>query len=120
MKIAIPAEEKTVNCPVCQSFGRTPFYVFYNTENGETEYFINEAANNAGGAGIRASQSVVDSKAEAIITYRLGQNSANVLNAAGIKMYKAEEGTVNDNIELFKQGKLSLLSDIHPGFHNHG
>jgi predicted Fe-Mo cluster-binding NifX family protein len=47
-------------------------------------------------------------------------NAAQVLNASKIEMYKAHEGTVSDNIKSFMEGKLSLLSEIHPGLHNHG
>jgi len=36
------------------------------------------------------------------------------------KMYKAQDGSVADNIVKFKDGKLSLLTEIHSGFHNHG
>jgi len=35
-------------------------------------------------------------------------------------MYQAQNGSVNDNITAFKDGKLSLLIEIHPGFHGHG
>jgi predicted Fe-Mo cluster-binding NifX family protein len=73
-----------------------------------------------GGAGIKASQMLVDHGAKAIITYRCGDNAAQVLNAAKIEMYKAQDGSVSENIEKFKSGKLSLLSEIHPGLHNHG
>lgn len=120
MRLIIPVEEKSFESPVCQSYGRTPFYVLFDTENGTHEFLDNSAAASQGGAGIKASQILVDNGAEALITYRCGDNAAQVLNAAKVEIYKAQDGTVLENIERFKEGKLLLLSEIHPGFHNHG
>jgi predicted Fe-Mo cluster-binding NifX family protein len=120
MKLIVPVESKSLDVPVCPSFGRTPLYVSFDTETGSHEFLDNSAATSQGGAGIKASQMLADHGAKAIITYRCGDNAAQVLNAAKIEMYKAHEGTVSDNIKSFMEGKLSLLSEIHPGLHNHG
>lgn len=120
MKVILPVESKSLDVPVCPSFGRTPLFVLVDTEKGTEEFLDNGAAASQGGAGIKASQMLSDNGAEAVITYRLGQNAADVLIAANIKIYKAQEGTVKENIKKFKEGKLSLLDEIHPGFHNHG
>ena len=120
MKIIVPVESKSLDTPVCQSFGRTPLFVLVDTERGTEEFLDNSAATSQGGAGIKASQMLADNGAEAVITYRLGQNAADVLIAANIKIYKAQDGTVKENVEKFKDGKLALLDEIHPGFHNHG
>ena len=120
MKIALPVEEKILNTPVCVSFGRTPLFVMFDTENGEYEFIDNTAAASQGGAGIKAAQILVDKGAKAVITFRCGENAAEVLKPAEITLYKAVDGTALDNIEKFKLGELSPLNDIHPGFHNHG
>ena len=120
MKIIVPLESKSLDTPVCQSFGRTPLFVLFDTEKDTEEILDNSAAASQGGAGIKAAQMLVDSGAKVLITYRLGQNAADVLNAGSIEIYKAQDGTVKDNIEKFKEGKLSLLTEIHAGFHNHG
>ena len=120
MKIALPVEEKILNTPVCVSFGRTPLFVIFDTENGEFEFIDNSAAASQGGAGIKAAQILVDKGAKAVITFRCGENAAAVLKPTEITLYKAVDGTALDNIEKFKLGELSPLNDIHPGFHNHG
>jgi predicted Fe-Mo cluster-binding NifX family protein len=120
MKIALPVEEKILNTPVCVSFGRTPLFVIFDTENGEFEFIDNSAAASQGGAGIKAAQILVDKGAKAVITFRCGENAAAVLKPTEITLYKAVDGTAFDNIEKFRLGELSLLNDIHPGFHNHG
>ncbi len=120
MKIIIPVEGKNTDAPVCPSFGRTPFFMLFDTETQKSDFIDNAAANSQGGAGIKAAQTLVDSGAKILITYRCGQNAADVLNAGGIQIYKAEPGSANDNIQKYKEEKLAILTDIHPGFHNHG
>lgn len=120
MKIILPVENKSLDTLVCPSFGRTPFFVLVNTENGEHEFLDNSAAISQGGAGIKAAQMLSDRGVEAVITYRCGENAAEVLNAADIKIYKAQNVSVKENIARYKEGKLSPLTEIHAGFHNHG
>lgn len=120
MKLIIPVESKSLDAPVCPSFGRTPLYVSFDTEHASHEFLDNSAAASQGGAGIKAAQMLVDHGATAVITYRCGDNAEKVLSAADIKLYKAQDGSVSEQIEKFKSGELALLSEIHPGFHNHG
>ena len=120
MKIAIPVEKKTADSSVCPSFGRAPFFLFHDTETKEDVFLDNSAVASQGGAGIKAAQAIVDKGAEALIAPRCGQNAAEVIKAAGMKIYKTQEGSSLDNITAFVEGKLSLLEDIHSGFHNHG
>lgn len=120
MKVIVPVESKSLDAPVCPSFGRTPLFVLFDTESGNHEFLDNGAAASQGGAGIKAAQMLVDSGAAALITYRCGENAAEVLSAANVKMYKAQDGSVAENLGKLKDGKLSLLTEIHPGFHNHG
>ncbi|WP_303862210.1 NifB/NifX family molybdenum-iron cluster-binding protein [Alkalibaculum bacchi] len=117
MKIAIPVDEKDMGTNVCVSFGRTPYFLIYDTESKESAFIDNSAAASSGGAGIKAAQIIVDSNIEVLLTPRCGQNAADVLNAANIKIYKTTTHSVKDNIDAFIAGTLSLLDEIHEGFH---
>jgi predicted Fe-Mo cluster-binding NifX family protein len=120
MKIAIPVDEKTLESNVCASFGRTPYFLIYDVETKESIFIDNSAAASTGGAGIKAAQTIVDNKANALLTPRCGQNAADVIKSAEIKIYKTITGSAKDNIDAFIAGKLSLLDEIHAGFHRHG
>ncbi len=120
MRIAIPVDEKNIMTNVCLSFGRAPYYLFYDTESKAEKFVENTAATSSGGAGIKAAQIIADSKVDALLTPRCGENAADVLKAADIKLYKTKGTSVKDNIEAFVAGKLDELSDIHPGHHGHG
>jgi len=117
LKIAIPIEEKNMTGSVYASFGRSPYYLLYNTKTKEAEYLDNRAVLSRGGAGIRAAQVIADNRVKAIITHRCGENAAKVLTSAELLIYKAINGTVEENIKAFTDERLSLLTDIHPGFH---
>ncbi|SDY75099.1 NifB/NifX family molybdenum-iron cluster-binding protein [Tindallia californiensis] len=120
MKIAVPSEHQTLNAEVCPSFGRAPFYVIYDSENKTTDYLQNTAAGSQGGAGVQAAQFIVDQQVEAIITPRCGKNAAAVVQEAGIKLYRSISGSIENNLKAFEEQRLSLLEEIHAGFHRHG
>ena len=118
MIIAIPVNENNIEPSVCVSFGRAPWFLFHNTVTGETQTLENPAASAEGGAGVKAAQFVVDQNANALITVRGGENAAEVLLAAEIQIYKAQGGTVRENLAAFAEGKLEKLESFHAGFHN--
>lgn len=120
MKIACPVDEKTMETSVCMSFGRTPYFLVYDTETKQAEFIDNSAAASQGGAGIKAAQMIADKKAKVLLTPRCGENAAEVIKAANIKIFKTVSGSAMDNINAFLDGKLSELDEIHAGFHNHG
>ncbi len=117
MIIAIPMDENKKD--VCVSFGRAPYYLFHHTDTDTSEIISNPAANASGGAGIQAAQFAVDHGANALITVRCGQNAAEVLLAADIKVYKAAQGSAEENLASFAGNKLQALESFHPGFHGH-
>ena len=120
MKIALPVDNNSYDSKVCISFGRTPFFMIYETDTKEYYFLNNEAAASQGGAGIKAAQTLADQGILALITPRCGENAAAVLTPAGIKIYKTINDSIDGTIKDFVDGKLSLLNEIHAGFHNHG
>lgn len=120
MKIAIPVDENSKETGVCISFGRTPWFLIYDTVTEEKSFINNEAATSQGGAGIKAAQTLVDKNVEAALLPRCGQNAADVFKAGNIKIYKTKNLVVNENIKAFLDGELPLLEEIHEGLHTHG
>ncbi len=118
MKIAIPIDESKTN--VCPSFGRALYFLIADTDTGENTIIDNPATSSAGGAGIKAAQTVIDQNVKALLTPRCGQNAAEVFAAAGITLYQTVSESIDDTIAAFQKGKLAALQNIHPGFHGHG
>lgn len=119
MKVAIPVDGKSLESGVCPSFGRTPYFLLYDTTSKDTDFIDNSAFASEGGAGIKAAQAIVDNDVKALLTPRCGANAEEVLNKAGIAIYKSIAGSAQQNIDGFAAEQLSLLKDFHPGFHGH-
>ena len=120
MKLAIPVNNNSEDTSICISFGRTPYFCIYNTDSDCINYVDNSAAASQGGAGIKAAQILVDNGISVLITPRCGENAADVLKEADVKIYKSLDDSVSNNLEAFRKGALNLLDEIHSGFHNHG
>jgi len=118
MKIAIPADEDKKS--VSMSFGRCPLYAIADSDSGDISFIQNAAANAPGGAGIKASQALVDAGVQVVLTPRCGQNAADVLKAGNISMFKTTTNSLEEMISAYKAGSLASLNDVHPGFHGHG
>ena len=119
MKIAIPVEEQNIQTTVCVSFGRAPFFMVYDLETNQAEFLENPAASSPGGAGVKAAQFVVDQQVDCLLTPRCGENAAEVIQGAKIKIYKTVEPSVEKTLNQFKADALSILNEVHAGFHNH-
>lgn len=120
MKIAIPVNDKSIESGVCPSFGRAPYFMIYDTKSKESSFLDNSAVSSQGGAGIVAAQYIVDNNVDILLTPRCGENAAQIFNAADIKIYKTINDLVDDNIKALIDEELTLLKEIHSGFHHHG
>lgn len=120
MLIAIPVENQSLIGDVCQSFGRSPYFLIYNTNTKESNFIDNQAASSQGGAGIKAAQTLIDHNVNAVITPRLGKNAAEVMKEVNMEIFKSINKSIKENIEAFIDGEISHLEYIHDGFHNHG
>lgn len=119
LKIAIPVSDKSTQATIFQSFGRAPYFMITDTETNERVFLDNTAADSQGGAGIKAVQIIIDKNIDVLFTPRCGENAAEVLREANVKIYKTINESVEDNVNAFNLGQLSLLDYIHLGFHGH-
>ena len=120
MKIIIPVDEDNMETDICISFGRAPYFLVFDTENQKSRFIENTAAASTGGAGIKAAQTIVDNKADVLLTPRCGENAAVVLKAADIRIFKTIKASAKENISAYIDDKLEPLIEIHAGFHGHG
>lgn len=117
MKVAVPVDDKSVDSTVCQSFGRAPYFLIYDTEAGKGEFMDNGAAVSQGGAGVRAAQAIADLEVTALLAPRCGENAAVVFQAAGIEIYQTQSKSARENIDAYLAGDLPTLDASHPGLH---
>jgi predicted Fe-Mo cluster-binding NifX family protein len=107
VKLAITAAGPELSSAVDQRFGRARYVLIVDTPERTVLAIDNLAGMNAAqGAGIQAAQSVIDSKASVLITGHCGPKAFRVLRTAGIHVYLAPGGTVDQAIGRFQTGEL--------------
>ncbi|MDD2398818.1 MAG: NifB/NifX family molybdenum-iron cluster-binding protein [Bacilli bacterium] len=109
MKLAIALTTNDIMGPIGQSFGRSGYFGIYDLDTDECYYIENTASAHHGGAGVSASQFIIDQDVSILIIPRCGENAYLVLESSGIALFKAIEGNGRANIEAYKNGKLSSL-----------
>ncbi|NOQ56410.1 MAG: hypothetical protein GQ477_06445, partial [Nanohaloarchaea archaeon] len=114
MKLAISAEDNTIESLIDQRFGRCKYFLIVELENDEMKDVTaieNEGALQGHGAGIKASQQLGDLDVDVIITGNLGPNSTAVLKQLGIRAVHAS-GIAEDAVTKFIKGELEQIDKI--------
>ena len=114
MKILISALGKESKDLLDSRFGRCDYFQVFNTETNEYKVLENEGVKSSQGAGIAASQQVIDEGVDVVITGKLGPNAFNILNDANLELYSCSEISIEDAIKSYKEGKLEVLSKSGP------
>ncbi len=106
MKICIPTTGPDLDSPVDRVFGRCNIFLIVDSETGKFKVKENKAKQAEKGAGIQASQTVVNSGAEVVICDSIGPNASSILCESGIKVISGFSGTAKGALEKFKKGEL--------------
>jgi predicted Fe-Mo cluster-binding NifX family protein len=111
MKIAVTAKGKEISSEIDLRFGRAKWIIVVDSQTGDFQAHDNVVNLNAvQGAGIQTGQNVANLSVEAVITGNVGPNAFKTLNAAGVTIFLAEEQTVQNAIDSFKEGKLKEVN----------
>jgi predicted Fe-Mo cluster-binding NifX family protein len=113
MKIAISSMGENLESEVDAKFGRCPYFLIAEIEDGEAKnvkVIENTAAGQMGGAGITAAEIVANEKVDAVITANLGPRALSVFGQLGIKAYQGQ-GIIKDVIQKFIKGELTEITD---------
>lgn len=104
MIIAVTSMGQEEHSPVCPQFGRTPFFVLYDTDKDEFRSLANPGYSQSNGAGPAAAGAVINNAAEIVITGRLGDKAEAVLKKAGIRVifFSEDHTTVSRALELIR------------------
>jgi predicted Fe-Mo cluster-binding NifX family protein len=119
MKIAITLKENSgMDSPVSPIFGCCPFYMFIDPDTKEFRIEENPALNESGGAGIKAAQFIVDSKASAVISGDVGPKAASVLLSEGIAVFQHHGKTAGEALDAYMKQRLEKLFTSTTEAHN--
>jgi predicted Fe-Mo cluster-binding NifX family protein len=117
MKIAVSAAGKTIVSLLDMRFGRCEYFQIHDTESGEIKVLENQGKNASGGAGISASNQLIDENIDVIITGNLGPNAFEIIEKSGVKAYKCDGIVIAEAIEKYKKGELEEIKMSGPAHH---
>lgn len=117
MKIAVSTKGKNLTDQVDQRFGRCQYFLIFDTDTKTAVDLSNPGGGTSGGAGIQASQALVKEKIDCALVGNIGPNAMAVLSAAGIQVFSGINGTVDESLEAYRQGKLKQLNEANVSSH---
>jgi len=119
-KICVSSSGTDLDAPVNPRFGRCNYFIMVDSDSMKFEAITNEGMTASGGAGIRASQTVVSNGAEVVITGSVGPNALPALKDAGVKIFTGVFTSVRDAVEAYKKGTLSTIDEPGPAHRGMG
>lgn len=117
MKICISAKGKEKESLLDRRFGRCDYFQIYDTETGDFKVLENESKLSNGGAGIAASNQLIDEDIEVVITGNLGPNAFGIIEEEGIKAYTCESIAIGSVLEKYENGELKEIKSSDPANH---
>ncbi|MFH1488043.1 MAG: NifB/NifX family molybdenum-iron cluster-binding protein [Pseudomonadota bacterium] len=111
MKIVFPTQnmEKGMGSQVYGHFGSAPHFILVDSDLGTYEALGNPDRVHEHGQ-CQPMAALGGHEVEAVVVGGIGAGALRKLNAAGIKIYRAVEGTVTENLELVKKGVLPAFT----------
>jgi predicted Fe-Mo cluster-binding NifX family protein len=106
MKIAFPVQEDHgFDSKVYNHFGSAGIFIIINSETGEKKLVNNADLNHIHGQ-CQPLAALNGAVVDGIVVGGVGRGALSKLRNAGIKVFRAVEGTVAENLKLFKDGQL--------------
>lgn len=108
MKFLLSIKTNSAEGELDPHFGRAPWFVISETNNETLSFIENDGGKQSSGAGVTAAQSAVDHKVEAVVSGHFGPHAAQVIAAAGIKMFLLDDTcrNIEEVRTAMKQGTL--------------
>ena len=110
MKVAVSANEPTLDSTVDPRFGRCHYFVIVDTETMQYEAIPNTSQSAPHGAGIQAAQTIANKGVKVVLTGNVGPNAYRALSAAGIQIVTGTNGTIRETITRYNKGDMRETS----------
>lgn len=117
MKIVISSTGKTSENLLDMRFGRCEYFQIHDTESREVKILENKGQKSSGGAGIVASNQLIEEKVDVIITGNIGPNAFELIEKSGIKVYKCGNVAISLVLESYSNGELEEIKMSGPAQH---
>lgn len=106
MRVCFPTETlQGMDSPVFGHFGSAPGFVIVDTENLSVEEIRNGDLHHAHGM-CQPLKALGGVKVDAVVVGGIGMGALMKLQTQGIHAYRAVQGTVRQNVDLIREGRL--------------
>jgi len=100
-----------LTAPLSLRLSRCAYFLFVETDSGQTEARPNPGLKRLEEAGLQAARFVVEHGAEAVMAVMIGRHAQQVLEEAGVSVYEAELPSGRQVVERLRSGRLQVRSD---------
>ncbi len=113
MKLCFPVEKDNgLNSNVFGHFGSAPLFVVYDTDGDLLSSIDNQDIDHIHGK-CNPLKALNGKLVDAVIVGGIGAGAITKLNEMEIKVYKATNGSIQENLDLFKENKLTEMTMAH-------
>ena len=113
MKLCFPVEKDNgLNSNVFGHFGSAPLFVVYDTDGDLLSSIDNQDIDHIHGK-CNPLKALNGKLVDAVIVGGIGAGAITKLNEMEIKVYKATSGSIQENLDLFKENKLTEMTMAH-------
>jgi len=93
-KIAVTSSGKTTDAYICEQFGRAPYFIIYDSASGNYSAYENPGEKANTGAGIKASEFIINNGVATLITGQLGDKASFALQSGGIQYVEGYKNSI--------------------------
>ena len=110
MKIGVPTMgNRGLQEEISPHFGRAPTFTLYDTDTEGTD-IVDNTSEHMGGTG-KPPEMLMQHGVEVMLCSGLGPRAINLFESYGIRVFVGASGTVEDSIDLWKEGILQEATD---------
>jgi predicted Fe-Mo cluster-binding NifX family protein len=109
MIIAVTVIQPEIGSLLSDGFGRSKYFMLYDSNVRSAEFIPNSFSFELGGAGIQAARILIEKNIDVLITGNIGMNPLRVFSSSDIDVYQCNGITADKAIELLQTDKLMKL-----------
>lgn len=110
MKIAFPVQaDQGLNSTIFGHFGSAPLFIILNNQDETLESIGNNDAHHVHGQ-CQPIKALGGSRVDMVVVGGIGAGALMKLQSQGIRVFRAIEGSIKDNLTLLQSGKLPEFS----------
>lgn len=109
MLTALSVKNPELSSDLSDAFGKSKYFMIYDTDSKSFEFIANPFLAELGGAGIQTARLLIEKNIEAVITTHIGLNSLRFFKATKIRVYRCSRLKAKDAVKLLDNNRLEEI-----------